>query len=218
MGLLINRPRPTTEQATTAMDGETGGVNESARSSVAEPEGNHLRLFNGRRSGHPHLNLNIDHSAGALLASTDPGTMTHPGMTRSRSIGLLQSDRESRIRTLYLEKEHLLHRLSLTNAELEQLLGAAAMPSSVMMERAGGYDTSRIDYPNPALATRYVQVPPHRRSPLWTEHEELQTTAQSTFQSIVHTRHSASTTPLTLSEVSASVLNAASRSPIMPPI
>ncbi|KAG2178428.1 hypothetical protein INT44_001580 [Umbelopsis vinacea] len=212
MGLLINRPPITTDQTT--VDVETG-VN--AQSSIAETEANQLRSVNGRR--HPHLNLNIDHNAGALPA--DPGT--RPGMTRSRSIGFLQSDRESRIRTLYLEKEHLLHRLSLTNAELEQLLGAAAMPNAVMMERssAGGFDPSRIDYPNPMLATssrRYVQVPPHRRSPLWTEQEEFQTTAQNTFQSIVHTRRSASTTPLTLSEVSASVLHAASQSPIMSPI
>lgn len=145
MGLLIDRPRTrtTTQQASTAtaMDGETG-VNENARSPGAEPRANQHRFFNGRRSGHPQINLSIDPSAGMPLASADPGTITHPGMTRSRSIGFLQSDRESRIRTLYLEKEHLLHRLSLTNAELEQLLGAAAMPSSAMMERSSGKEHS----------------------------------------------------------------------------
>jgi hypothetical protein len=65
---------------------------------------------------------------------------------------------------------------------------------------------------------RYAQVPPSRRSPLWTEQEEFQTNVHSTFQSIAQARHSVSNTPLTLSEVSASILNAASRSPILPPI
>jgi hypothetical protein len=163
MGLLIDRPRtrrPTTEQVSTATADDTEtGVNENAWSSVAnEPQANHHRLFNGRRSGHPHLNLSIDHNAGAPLASANPGTMTHPGMTRSRSIGFLQSDHESRIRTLYLEKEHLLHRLSLTNAELEQLLGAAAMPNSAMMERSAGKEHSFLGAQHPTLRLKWQKV------------------------------------------------------------
>jgi hypothetical protein len=150
MGLLIHRPRshPTTEQTTSAgsSDGETV-VNENVRNPDAEPRMNH-RFFNGRRSGHPHFNLSVDHDTSLSSSDTDLENTTHSGMTRSRSIGFLQSDRESRIRTLYHEKEHLLHRLSLTNAELEQLLGTTHRADFATVETDSGktnFDTSHIE-------------------------------------------------------------------------
>lgn len=137
MGLLINRERSAVEQAATAepeLDDETV-VDDSTQSPEIDLRANH-RFFNGRRAGHPFPNLNPEFYNASSINELD--SSVHQRMMPSRGVGFLQGDHETRIRTLYLEKEHLLHRLSLTNAELARLLGTGAMSDSMPVERRIG--------------------------------------------------------------------------------
>jgi hypothetical protein len=142
MGLLINRAISSSTMVSRKdpeLDGEAVSE-DSLRSFDADSRMRH-RFFNGRRSGHPFLSLNIDQQGSDLSSTTDNAHVdrnAHQEILRNRDMGFVQGDRETRIRTLYLEKEHLLRRLSSTNAELDRLLGTNNMEEPVVMERGIG--------------------------------------------------------------------------------
>lgn len=60
---------------------------------------------------------------------------------------------------------------------------------------------------------RYVHALPHRRSSLWNAQSEFAHEGHESYHSLLQSRANA---PMTLSEVSASILSAASRSPVLP--
>ncbi|CAM0138610.1 hypothetical protein VKS41_008337 [Umbelopsis sp. WA50703] len=130
---------------------------------------------------------------------------------RASETGFLQTDHETRIRTLYLEKEHLLRRLSLTNAELDRLLG---VPSSAGAERSDIEDSgTRIHFPSRMLfGTRSYESIPQRRSSLVNSHRGSGTPRDDREAYSLSPR----STPMTLSQVSASILDTTTRSSVLP--
>lgn len=119
MGLLINRPsssRPSDHSDHEQSDSASDDENDLIEEIVVSPSSTTRRA----RSTHPFLNLR-SHPRLVMPTSMDLDSRLEP--VRTSEAGFLQTDQETRIRTLYLEKEHLLRRLSLTNAELDRLLG-----------------------------------------------------------------------------------------------
>jgi hypothetical protein len=123
MGLLINRA-----SFTDLSENEP----DSVQADNLIEESNASASSNSQRARHTHPFLSLrSHQRLVMPTSMDLDSRLEP--LRASETGFLQTDHETRIRTLYLEKEHLLRRLSLTNAELDRLLG---VPSSAGAERS----------------------------------------------------------------------------------
>ncbi|KAJ2957094.1 hypothetical protein NQZ79_g7170 [Umbelopsis isabellina] len=208
MGLLINRASSShlsePSEHTEYEQSDTTSDDDLIEGVVVSPSSTTRRA----RPTQPVLSLR-SHQRMVFPTSMDLDSRLEP--VRTSETGFLQSDHETRIRTLYLEKEHLLRRLSLTNAELDRLLG---VNSSAGADRPDLDDSgARINFPSRMLfGTRTYESIPQRRRSLASSHRGSGTARDDREAYLLSSRNA----PMTLSQVSASVLDTNTRSPVLP--
>ncbi|KAG2172099.1 hypothetical protein INT43_001576 [Umbelopsis isabellina] len=218
MGLLINRASSSRLSEHSDHEQSDSSSDDDLIEGIVVPPSSTTRRA---RPTHPLLSLR-SHQRLVMPTSMDLDSRLEP--IRTSETGFLQTDQETRIRTLYLEKEHLLRRLSLTNAELDRLLGvnSAATAETSDFDGRGAKrfapfflpdSSARINFPSRMLfGTRSYETIPQRRRSLASSHRGSGTFRDDREAYLLAPRNA----PLTLSQVSASILDTNTRSPVLP--